>query len=94
MLWLTSSGKWIGFADTPLFFGVGSLLGFVLGVQAFVFSYWIGALVMIVLVYMLPKTYKWKSEVPFAPFIILATAFCFFSQIDMSGVSLLYETLQ
>lgn len=90
-LWVVSKGRWIGFADGVLFLGVGFLLGFVLGVQVFLFSFWIGALVAIVLTYCVPKKFSLKSEIPFGPFIILATLFFLFTQQDILGVSVLYD---
>jgi prepilin signal peptidase PulO-like enzyme (type II secretory pathway) len=91
LLWLFSKGRWIGFADGVLFLGVGFLLGFVLGVHAFLFAFWIGALVAIILTYLLPKKFGFKSEIPFGPFIILATLFFLFVQKDILGVLLLYD---
>lgn len=93
ILWLMSKGKWIGFADGVLFLGVGFLLGFALGINAFLFSFWGGALVAIVLTYILPKHFKFSSEIPFGPFIILSILFFLFSQKDILGVSLLYDLL-
>lgn len=91
LLWFFSKGKWIGFADGVLFLGVGFLLGFTLGINAFLFAFWGGALVAIVLTYLLPTKYGFKSEIPFGPFIILSTLFFLYTQSDILGVSLLYD---
>lgn len=90
-LWLVSKGRWIGFADGVLFAGVGFLLGFVFGVQAFLFAFWVGALVAIILSYFVPKKFGFKSEIPFGPFIILTMLFFLFVQKDILGVSVLYD---
>ena len=66
-LWFFSKGRWIGFADGVLFLGVGFLLGFILGVHAFLFAFWIGALVAIFLTYLMPKKFGFGSEIPFGP---------------------------
>ena len=91
ILWLVSKGKWIGFADGTLFLGVGFLLGFVMGIHAFLFSFWIGALVALILTYLLPRRFSFGSEIPFGPFIILSTLFFLFIQSDILGVSLFYD---
>lgn len=91
LLWLVSKGKWIGFADGVLFLGVGFLLGFTLGINAFLFAFWGGALVAIILTYFLPSKYGFKSEIPFGPFIILSALFFLYTQSDILGVSLLYD---
>jgi len=75
--WLISGGKWMGFGDAKLAIGVGFLLGFSGGVYAIMLAFWIGAAVSFVLI-LLQKIkiakfkLSFKSEVPFAPFIILA----------------------
>lgn len=91
VLWLVSRGRWIGFADSVLFVAAGSLLGFVLGVQVFLFAFWVGALIAIILTKMLPKHFGMKSEIPFGPFIIAAMLFFLFTQNDILNLSSLYD---
>lgn len=76
-LWLVSSGKWMGFGDAKLAIGVGFLLGFSGGVYAIMLAFWIGAAVSLILIFLQKlKISKFglslKSEIPFAPFIILS----------------------
>jgi leader peptidase (prepilin peptidase)/N-methyltransferase len=75
--WLISGGKWMGFGDAKLAVGVGFLLGFSGGVYAIMLAFWIGAAFSLILLFLqkikLAKfKLSFKSEVPFAPFIILA----------------------
>lgn len=90
-LWFFSKGKWIGFADGVLFLGVGFLLGFALGINTFLFAFWVGALIAIILTYLLPKKFGFESEIPFGPFIIASTLFFLFTQSDILGVSSFYD---
>jgi len=74
--WLISGGKWMGFGDAKLAIGVGFLLGFSGGVYAIMLAFWIGAIFSLVLIGLQKiKIAKFKlsmkSEIPFAPFIIL-----------------------
>ncbi len=77
LIWLVSKGKWMGFGDAKLAIGVGFLLGFSGGVYAIMLAFWIGAgfsLILILLQKIKMAKFKLslKSEIPFAPFIILA----------------------
>ncbi len=76
-LWFVSKGKWMGFGDAKLALGVGWLLGLYGGVFSIMMAFWIGAVFSIILLILqkinLSKLgLTIKSEIPFAPFIILA----------------------
>jgi leader peptidase (prepilin peptidase)/N-methyltransferase len=89
--WLVSSGKWMGFGDAKLALGVGWMLGISGGVYAIVLAFWIGALVsLFILLLQEIKITKFKlsfkSEVPFAPFIILAVFIQIFTAWNLSSI--------
>ena len=103
-LWFFSKGKWVGFGDAKLSLGIGFLLGLVDGVSALIFAFWIGAAVSILIIALgaLSRTVRggqlrsalgnltMKSEIPFAPFLILGTLIAFFCNIDIFGLSNLF----
>jgi len=78
-LWYFSGGRAMGFGDAKLGFGLGALLGFFGALNALILSFWIGAGfgLLLVLLSQLKKIHWWrwrfsfKSELPFAPFLIL-----------------------
>lgn len=94
-LWLISGGRWMGFGDAKLALGMGWMLGITKGVSALLLSFWIGALVSIgILLYErfgTPHTalsrahgrLTMKSEIPFAPFLIIGLALVFFFGLDI-----------
>lgn len=96
LLWFVSGGRWIGLGDGKLALGIGWLLGFVTGISSIFVAFWIGALfsVLLLLITRLKKmghNITMKSEVPFAPFLIIGTLIGFFIQnFDIVGISLLF----
>ncbi len=84
-LWFFSRGEWMGLGDVKLAAGIGFALGLERGMVALLFSFWVGAIIGILLL-ALPriirlilnsplfsggKHFTMKSEIPFAPFLIL-----------------------
>lgn len=95
VLWLISQGRWIGLGDGKLALGIGWMLGFVHGISALVLSFWIGAIVSVMLMLIArligPSEHiTMKSEIPFAPFMILGAIIIFFYPVDLLNVSLFF----
>lgn len=86
--WFISDGKWMGLGDGKLALGIGWFLGLSLGATAIVLSFWIGALISIVLMTIPLLNFKgkrltMKSEVPFGPFLIIGLLIVFFFNINI-----------
>lgn len=95
-LWFISKGRWLGFGDVKLLFPLALLIGSA-GVFSFlVFSFWVGALIslFIILIQRLQKGGKHhlrshasaltiKSEVPFAPFLVIGFMLVYFGGYDV-----------
>lgn len=90
LIYIFSKKKAVGLGDILVYFGVGYLAGFIFGLSIFLLSVWLGAFISLVLLYLLPKKYHKKSQIPFAPFIILATLIIMFLQLDIIGLSSLF----
>lgn len=78
LIWLLSRGRAMGFGDAKLGLTVGLLLTAPQGFSAIVLAFWIGALVSLLYIFLNKtgflkntKELTMKSEVPFAPFIII-----------------------
>lgn len=95
LIWFFSRGRALGFGDAKLGLSIGLLLGFGVGLSAFAFSFWLGAifgLVYLALIRIYPlfrgsKKITMKSEIPFAPFMILGAWLAFISQFNLLHVS-------
>jgi len=84
LLWAVSSGRWMGFGDAKLALGVGWLLGFSGGILAIMMAFWIGAAwgigaIVLQKISLSRLGLTIKSQVPFAPFIILGLFLQFFT---------------
>ena len=96
LLWLVSQGRWIGFGDAKLALGMGWFLGLVDGISAVILAFWIGAFVGVSLIlsskvmplFLKEKHFTIKSEIPFAPFLILGLVIIFFTGWDILGLKL------
>ncbi|MEK7662093.1 MAG: prepilin peptidase [Patescibacteria group bacterium] len=81
-LHFASRGRWMGLGDAKLALGLGFFLGLVRSTFAFIFSFWIGALVSLILLFLGRRGFTMKSEIPFAPFLAVGAAIAFFTPLD------------
>ncbi|MEK7567726.1 MAG: prepilin peptidase [Patescibacteria group bacterium] len=99
-LWKYSEGRWIGLGDGKLVVGIGFLLNLAEGISAVVIAFWIGALWAILYLSFQKITHGFslwqgrtpitmKSEIPFAPFLIISTILVFLYPIDLFSLHLL-----
>lgn len=87
LIWFISKGCAMGFGDVLLALVLGWLLGVELSIAMLFVSFWIGGLVGVFLL-ALTKKYSLKSEVPFAPFMIVATALVFLTGLGSGLLNL------
>ena len=80
LLWFASRGRWLGFGDAKLVLGFGFFLG-PAALSAVIIAFWLGAAVGLALIGL--KGYKMKSEVPFAPFLIIGAALVYLFNFDV-----------
>ena len=80
--WLISGGRWMGLGDAKLALGLGWMLGLASGLAALVLAFWSGAIIDVMLI-LLRRGYKMKSELPFAPFLIFGALLAFFFPLPL-----------
>jgi len=74
-----SGGRAMGLADAPFVFGLALLVG-PAALPGFVFSFWIGAVVGILILARRPRGTRMGVEVPFAPFLAAGFILAYFTQ--------------
>lgn len=95
-LWLLSKGRAIGFGDAKLALAIGVLLGAPAGISAIVLSFWIGAVFGLLLIGISRfsplfgghKRITIRTEIPFAPFLVLGAWFAVILELNLLHVPL------
>ena len=80
---LVSGGRAMGWGDGILELSLGWLLGLSAGLTAFLVAFWAGAFLGVFLLLLSKNRYTMRSEVPFAPFLILGAAAAYFLHVDL-----------
>ena len=77
LMWFLSKGKWMGLGDAKFMIGIGFLLGMSAGLVAILLSFWIGAVISVLLIIIYKifggRGISLKTAVPFGPFLALGT---------------------
>ena len=90
LFWLISGGRWMGLGDAKLALGIGWLLGFTSALSGLAAAFWSGAIIGVTLV-IFSKNSKiirmgMKSEIPFAPFLVLGALLAFLFGLNFFGI--------
>ncbi len=88
--WHISRGKWMGFGDAKLVLSIGWMLGMWQGIAAILWSFWIGAIVSLLIILFQKIRHRgdlsMRSEIPFGPFIIIGFLIVFVFHIDIQSI--------
>ena len=87
LIWFLSGGRAMGLGDAKLALGLGWMLGLANGLTAALLSFWIGGLAGIFLLLKKGGRFTMKSEIPFAPFLVLAAFLSDFFNLDFLGLA-------
>ncbi len=69
LMWLLSKGKWMGFGDVKLILGIALWLG-IYAWSAVVLAFWIGTIVIMLVLLFQKHKIKRGLKIPFAPFLV------------------------
>ena len=82
-LWLVSEGRWMGLGDAKLILGIGWFLPFPQSLSAVLVAFWIGAVTGLFLLFLNGRKISLKSEIPFAPFLVLGSFLAYFYNLNL-----------
>ena len=91
ILFAVSRGRWLGFGDVKLAIGMGLMLGASRGFAALILAFWSGAIIGVLLLLANKGKTSMKTEVPFAPFLVLGTAIAFFFDVHFMSLMTLFQ---
>jgi len=91
LIWYFSKGRLMGLGDGKLVLGIGWILGISQGIFAIILSFWIGTIVSLVIMFLSKKRMNLKTEIPFAPFIIISAFLTFLFNLDISSLIKLFS---
>ncbi|HLP86802.1 MAG TPA: A24 family peptidase [Candidatus Paceibacterota bacterium] len=83
LIWLFSKGRLMGLGDGKLMLGIGWMLGLSSGVFAVIVAFWVGTIVSLFLIILSKRKINMKTEIPFAPFLIISTFITFLFSFDL-----------
>jgi len=98
LLWFFSKGRLMGLGDGKLVLGIGWMLGMSQGIFSLILSFWTGTIVGVSLM-LLSKSLligkvgkmSMKTEIPFAPFLIISTLVTFLFNLDVFSLIRLFS---
>jgi len=88
--WFVSKGNWMGLGDGKLSLSIGWALGLWAGIASTLLSFWIGALISLFIMGFEKVSGKgklgMKSQIPFAPYLLVGFAIVLLFHIDIQGI--------
>lgn len=97
LLWYFSKGKLMGLGDGKLIIGIGWMLGLSQGIFSLILSFWIGTIVSLLLMVLSNNLsaqagkMTMKTEIPFAPFLIISAFITFLFSFNMFSLIKLFS---
>lgn len=83
--WYFSRGRWMGLGDAKLISTTSLIIGFPASVTAFLFTFWLGGLVGIILLAL--RKNAWQNKIPLGPFILSGSVLAYFFSQDFLYIS-------
>lgn len=92
LIWYFSGGRAMGLGDSKLIIGIGFMLGLSRGTAALMLAFWIGSVVSLLVMFLNHKKVTLKTEIPFAPFLVIGTILAFFFNIGVFQIASFFSS--
>jgi leader peptidase (prepilin peptidase)/N-methyltransferase len=91
LIWFIGKGRLMGLGDAKLILGLAWLFTPLESFAFLVMSFWIGAVVGIILMIISRRKVGMKTEIPFAPFLVISAFIVFFFGLDIYSLMSLFQ---
>jgi len=91
LIWLISRGRAMGLGDAKLMLGIGWMLGPTQALASTILSFWIGSVVSLFMMLFTKQKMGMKTEIPFAPFLIISALITFLFNLDIYTLAGLFN---
>lgn len=83
LIWLLSKGRFMGLGDAKLILGIAWIFAPLESLAILTLAFWIGSVVSIILMILSKNKIGMKTEIPFAPFLVLSSFIVFFFSLNI-----------
>ncbi len=91
LLWMIGKGRFMGLGDAKLILGLAWMFPPYQTLAILTLSFWIGSVVSLALMFFSKKKMGMKTEIPFAPFLVLSAFIVFFFSLDIFSLAAIFS---
>lgn len=91
LIWLIGRGRWMGLGDAKLILAFAWLFPPMQTFAVLTLSFWIGSIVSVLIMFLSRKKVGMKTEIPFAPFLVISSFLVFLFNLDISSLIALFQ---
>jgi len=93
LIWFLSKGRLMGLGDGKIILGIGWLFVPYQALAVIILSFWIGLIFSLVLMLLAKSKVTLKTEIPFAPFLVISSFIVFFFGLDIFYFSDIFNNI-
>jgi len=93
LIWFLSKGRLMGLGDGKIILGIGWLFVPYQALAVIILSFWIGLIFSLVLMLLAKSKVTLKTEIPFAPFLVISSFIVFFFGLDIFYFSDMFNNI-